>query len=71
MFNSFKIKKDSKLNQDTTVKKNEANKAALDFIKNEVEKICKLRIAMCRLTENKQLERVSEYVDTNLIKESS
>lgn len=67
MFNSFKTKGNPELEQDITIK----NKTSLDFIQNELAKICKLRFAMCRLTDNGQLERVSEYVDTELIRESS
>lgn len=70
MYNSFKIKKDSKSKQDATTN-NKSERITLDFIESELEKIFKLRIDMCRLINNStQLEYVSKFLDTNFIKES-
>lgn len=41
-----------------------------NFIRSELLKICKLRIQICRLTNDGQLVSLSEYIDTNLIQES-
>jgi hypothetical protein len=64
MFNPFKVKQESKDKQGSNT-----DEIDLNFVKNEIEKICKLRIEMCQLT-NGLLECVCEHIDTNFIKES-
>jgi hypothetical protein len=39
-------------------------------IADELRKLCKLRIALCRRTEKGELVYVSNYVDTELIQQS-
>jgi tRNA U38,U39,U40 pseudouridine synthase TruA len=72
MFNIYKTKGSGRFNgaQGSTSNDNAVENDLKDFIENESHKICKLRISLCRRTDT-GLERVSEFINTNLIKEST
>ena len=70
MFNGYKIKNDSRSKRGATAN-DKAIQTTSDFIENEIGKICKLRITMCRLIDSGELECISQYLDTDLIKEST
>lgn len=73
MFNSYKESgrtRRSSGKQGPTCHNNLNSNDFNEFIEGELHRICKLRIQICRLTKDGRLEYVSEYIDTNLIKES-
>jgi hypothetical protein len=39
-------------------------------IQNEINKLFKFRICLCRRTGNGKLERISNFIDTQLVEES-
>jgi hypothetical protein len=72
MFNKYQDKKfhGSNHTQDSTANNKVVKNEQDDFIENEKNKIFKLRILICRRTASGQLERISEILETRLIKES-
>jgi len=72
MFNKYQDKKfhESNHTQDSTANDKVVKNEQDDFIENEKNKIFKLHISICRRTPAGQLERISEIIETHLIKES-
>jgi len=72
MFNKYQNKEfgGSNYTQGSTANNKVVKNEQYDFIENEKNKIFKLHISICRRTPAGQLERISEIIETHLIKES-
>lgn len=72
MFSLYKTSEeivDSKISTQNEETDNEEEEEDIS-IEDQLHKLCKLRIGLCRLTDKRELEYASDVIDTELIEES-